>query len=145
MSGLVLLFPGRPLKPALKISGENRRRFYLTRFAGVSEATPSGSRVPGSSAAGVRASCRNPGRSESKESAYTAAFCRNPERRTCPKDDRDLQIQNGPIELFDPCKSLLSASSAVRFLCETLTCSLSIPAHHRNKPAWPASASLSTL
>jgi hypothetical protein len=29
MSGLVLLFPGRPLKPALKISGENRRRFYF--------------------------------------------------------------------------------------------------------------------
>jgi hypothetical protein len=29
MSGLVLLFPGRPLKPAPKISGENRRRFYF--------------------------------------------------------------------------------------------------------------------
>jgi len=37
MSGLVLLFPGRPLKPAPKISGENRRRFYLSRYAGVSE------------------------------------------------------------------------------------------------------------
>ena len=32
MSGLVLLFPGRPLKPALKISGENRRRFYFEAF-----------------------------------------------------------------------------------------------------------------
>jgi hypothetical protein len=29
MSGLVLLFPRRPLKPAPKISGENRRRFYF--------------------------------------------------------------------------------------------------------------------
>jgi len=34
MSGLVLLFPGRPLKPALKISGENRRRFYFEPFCG---------------------------------------------------------------------------------------------------------------
>jgi hypothetical protein len=28
MSGLVLSLVGRPLKPAPKISGENRRRFY---------------------------------------------------------------------------------------------------------------------
>jgi hypothetical protein len=71
MSGLVLPVFGRILKPALKISGENRRRFYFepfcrrergvaerepageilseakdllsSRFAGVSEAQPSGS------------------------------------------------------------------------------------------------------
>ena len=29
MSGLVLPVSGDPLKPALKISGENRRRFYI--------------------------------------------------------------------------------------------------------------------
>ena len=29
MSGLVLPVSGGPLKPALKISGENRRRFYI--------------------------------------------------------------------------------------------------------------------
>jgi hypothetical protein len=38
MSGLVLPVSGDPLKPALKISGENRRRFYLRRLGGVSEA-----------------------------------------------------------------------------------------------------------
>jgi hypothetical protein len=27
----------------------------------------------------------------------------------------DLQIQNGPVEFFDPCKSVLSVSSVVRF------------------------------
>src|ERR1700757_3624899 len=34
MSGLVLLFRGRPLKPAPKISGENRRRFYFEPICG---------------------------------------------------------------------------------------------------------------
>jgi hypothetical protein len=34
MSGLVLLLAGRPLKPALKISGENRRRFYFEPICG---------------------------------------------------------------------------------------------------------------
>ena len=29
MSGLVLPVSGEPLKPALKISGENKRRFYF--------------------------------------------------------------------------------------------------------------------
>jgi hypothetical protein len=38
-------------------------------------------------------------------------------------DGTDLQIQNGPIGLFsDPCKSVLSVSSVVRFgfLCKIL-------------------------
>src|SRR5690242_5154238 len=30
-------------------------------------------------------------------------------------DDTDLQSQNGSIELFDPCKSVLSVLSVVRF------------------------------
>lgn len=40
MSGLVLPVSGGPLKPALKISGENRRRFYFEVLGGVSEAQP---------------------------------------------------------------------------------------------------------
>jgi hypothetical protein len=34
MSGLVLPVSGDPLKPALKISGENRRRFYIEPSCG---------------------------------------------------------------------------------------------------------------
>jgi len=37
MSGLDLPVSGDPLKPALKISGENRRRFYIEAQGGVSE------------------------------------------------------------------------------------------------------------
>src|ERR1043166_8666518 len=30
-------------------------------------------------------------------------------------DDTDFQIKNGPMNFFDPCKSVLSVSSVVRF------------------------------
>ncbi len=70
MSGLVLPVFGRILKPALKISGENRRRFYFEPFCrrerGVAEREPAGEILSeakdllSSRFAGVRASRRNP-------------------------------------------------------------------------------------
>src|SRR6185503_12998540 len=63
MSGLVLPVSGEPLKPAPKISGENRRRFYF-------EAIRRRERGPGRAGA----FCRNPERAQRVEGSLASRF-----------------------------------------------------------------------